>query len=298
MDKETLIKKWLNHDLTAEEHQAFKKLDDYSSLVKLHDAVNKFKAPDFDSTSVFDTISTEIHKKQKVQTNWVRPFLRVAALLAICFSIYYFTAPTNVRFATTTSEKTNLTLPDASTVTLNAKSTLTYNAKKWEDNRNLDLIGEAFFKVSKGEKFTVQTTQGNITVLGTEFNVNSRENLFKVTCYEGSVKVISDTNTQVLKPGDNFLILDGKFIATEEETFSKPNWLNNESKFNSLPFKFVLEEFERQYNMKIVSKTIDTNVLFTGGFTHNDMELALKSITLPLNIKYSIKNQLIELSRE
>ncbi|WP_250432916.1 FecR family protein [Hanstruepera flava] len=298
MDRETLIKKWLNHDLTTEERQAFEKLDDYSSLIKLHSAVNKFKAPDFDSTSVFDTISTEIQKKQKTKTNWVKPFLRIAAILAICFSVYYFAGSNDTRVATIASEKTELILPDASTVTLNAKSTLTYNAKKWEDNRNLNLIGEAFFKVTKGEKFTVQTAQGNITVLGTEFNVNNREGLFKVTCYEGSVKVISDIKTQVLKPGDNFLILDGKFIASEKETFSKPNWLNNESKFNSLPFKFVLEEFERQYNMKVVSKTIDTNVLFTGGFTHNDMELALKSITLPLNIKYSIKNQLIELSRE
>lgn len=298
MDKETLIKKWLNHDLATEEQQAFKALDDYNSLIKLNDSISKFKAPELDGDTVFENISKEISKKQSAKTNWIKPFMRIAAVLAICFSVYYFTTPTDTRVATITSEKTNLTLPDASMVTLNANSTLTYNAKTWEDDRDLDLNGEAFFKVTKGEKFTVHTNQGNIIVLGTEFNVNSREDLFTVTCYEGSVKVISDAKTSILKPGDSFLILDGKYIATEKETLRKPNWLNDESRFNSMPLKYVLKEFERQYNLKIDSKTIDTSILFTGSFTHKNKELALKSITLPLNIKYSIKNQLIELSRE
>lgn len=298
MDKETLIKKWLNHDLTPEEQRAFEALDDYENLVKLDGALHKFKAPELDSDYVFENISNHINKKQEVKTNWVKPILRIAAVLAICFSVYYFTTSTDTHIATLTSEKTNLTLPDASMVTLNSKSTLTYNDKKWEDNRNLDLKGEAFFKVTKGEKFTINTSQGNVTVLGTEFNVNSRDGLFNVTCYEGSVKVITDLKTDILKPGDNFLILDGKYIATEKETLRKPKWLNNESHFKSMPFKYVLKEFERQYNVTIDSKTIDTNVLFTGSFTHKNKDLALKSITLPLNIKYSIKNQLIELSRE
>lgn len=298
MDKETLIKKWLNHDLTAEELQAFKALDDYNSLIKLHGAISKFKAPELDGDTVFENISNQIRKKQSSKTNWVKPFLRVAAVLAICFSVYYFTTPTDTRVATITSEKTNLTLPDASMVTLNAKSTLTYNAKKWEDNRDLDLNGEAFFRVEKGEKFTVYTTQGNITVLGTEFNVISRKGIFNVTCYEGSVKVTSDIETTILKPGDVFLIIDGKIIATEKESYKKPTWLNNESSFNSMPYKYVLQEFERQYNVEINAKAIDQSALFTGSFTHQNKELALKSITLPLNIEYSIKNQLIELSRE
>lgn len=298
MDKDTLIKKWLNHDLTPKEQQAFEALDDYNNLVNLDSALHKFKAPEFDRDSIYENISNEIDKKQEVKTNWFKPFLRIVAALAICFSVYYFTTTTDTRIATITSEKTNLMLPDASMVTLNAKSTLTYNAKKWEDNRNLDLEGEAFFKVIKGEKFTVNTTQGNITVLGTEFNVNNRDGLFKVTCYEGSVKVTSGIKSSVLKPGDIFLILDGKYIATEKENLNKPKWLNNESGFVSMPLKYVLKEFERQYKLKIDSDSIDTNALFTGSFTHENKELALKSITLPLNIKYSIKNQLIELSSE
>ena len=298
MDKETLIKKWLNHDLTPEEQHAFEALDDYKNLVKLDDALNKFKAPELDSDSVFKNITHKTNNKQNNKINWIKPIFRIAAILAICFSVYYFTTSTETHIATLTSEKTNLTLPDASTVTLNSKSTLTYNDKKWDNNRNLDLIGEAFFKVTKGEKFTINTSQGNVTVLGTEFNVNNRDGLFSVTCYEGSVKVITNVKTRILKQGDNFLILDGKYIATEKETLTKPKWLNDESRFNSIPFKYVLKEFERQYGVTIDSKAIDENVLFTGSFTHNNKELALKSITLPLNIKYSIKNQLIELIRE
>lgn len=299
MEKETLIKKWLNNDLTAEEQRAFESLDDYKSLVKLQNALQKFKAPGFNSDETHDAISKQIGKKQKHKRNWVKPVLRIAALLAICFSIYYFTTNTEeTYYATNNSEKTNLTLPDASMVTLNAKSTLTYSTKNWDKNRALNLDGEAFFKVTKGEQFTVKTSQGSVTVLGTEFNVNNRKDIFNVTCYDGSVKVITDTKTSVLKPGDNFLILDGNYIANEKELLSKPDWLSNESKFNSMPYRYILQEFERQYNVTVNTKNIDTQVLFTGSFTHNDRELALKSITLPLNINYSIKNQQIELSRE
>jgi len=63
-------------------------------------------------------------------------------------------------------------------VVLNSKSTISFNKTDWKNNRQLTLDGEAYFKVEKGSTFTVNTNNGSVTVLGTQFNVNSTRRFF------------------------------------------------------------------------------------------------------------------------
>ena len=156
-----------------------------------------------------------------------------------------------------------------------------------------------FFKVAKGSKFSVITKEGRVTVLGTQFNVKQRDNYFEVICFEGSVGVDYKEKSVVLKPGYSFLIIDGNLYAKDLDIRLEPSWVDNESYFNSLPYKTVLSELERQYRISIETNNIDLAQLFTGTFKHDDLELALKSVTLPLNLKYQIKNDTtIVLERE
>ena len=297
MKREDLISKWLDNDLKDQEFEAFKKLEDYNDLVKLSNGVKAFKANDFDSSKELNRVLKTIHSTKK-QMHWLKPMLRVAAILAICCSLYYYTTTLNTTITTEFAQKTTIELPDASTVSLNAKTFLAYNKKSWKDERNIELDGEAFFKVAKGSKFNVITKAGKVTVYGTQFNVKQRDNYFEVICYEGVVGVTFNSQLTKLKAGDSFLIIDGKSIAKEKEEKAAPSWLNNESQFKSLPYKEVLAEFERQYDVTILTENIDTNQLFTGGFAHNHLEIALKSITLPLHLTYSKNNHTITLKRD
>jgi ferric-dicitrate binding protein FerR (iron transport regulator) len=297
MDKETLIKKWLDHELNAEELEAFKQLEDYEQLTKLSNSLKQFKAPEYNTSEELKAIMPKLQPKQK-QTSIMKQLLRVAAIVVLGFSIFYYTTTLDTTLTTDVAEKTTIELPDASLVTINAKSELTYNKNNWNKQRDISLIGEAYFKVTKGSSFNVKTSLGTVTVLGTQFKVKQRPNLFEVTCYEGSVKVVHQDQSSILKPGDSFLILDGKLITKEKETASNPSWLNNESYFKSMPLNYVLNEFERQFNLNFDAQHIDAQQLFTGSFTHNDVNVALKSITLPLNLKYRIKNNTIVLTRE
>lgn len=299
MKREDLIKKWLDNELNTQEFEAFKALEDYEALVKLSSATKRFKSPEFNTSEELNTVLHTINSAKQYSYNWLRPLLRVAAILTISFSVYYYTTTLDTNINTLAAQKTTVELPDASSVSLNAASTLTYNKKNWATIREVKLNGEAYFKVAKGSTFNVITSAGTVTVLGTQFNVKQRENFFEVVCFEGSVSVTYKTNTEILKPGDGFLIIDGKFIAKEKETKLKPSWINNESYFKSMSFAHVLHEFERQYNVTINSQNIDLEQLFTGSFVHNNKVLALKSITLPLNLNYSIENNnSIVLSRE
>ncbi len=298
MNKETLISKWLNNDLNDQELEAFKMLEDYDDLIKLNDSMQAFKANDYDTSSELENVLKTVNTTKKQARYWVKPFIRIAAILAICFSLYYYTTTIDTKITTEFAQKTTIELPDASSVSLNAKSLLAFNKNSWKNEREVTLEGEAFFKVAKGSSFHVLTKSGTVKVYGTQFNIKQRDNYFEVICYEGLVGVTYNSQEIKLKPGDSFLIIDGKQIAKEKEKRTTPSWLNNESTFKSLPYKEVIAEFERQYQVDITLLNIDTNQLFTGSFGHNNLEVALKAITLPLHVTYSKTNHTIILKRE
>ena len=298
MEREDLIKKWLDNNLNSQELEAFKQLEDFEELTRLDFALQQFKPVDFESDIELEKLNLTLKNKHKKQNNWRKPFLRIAAILAICLGSFYYTTTLDTNIATKFAEKENIVLPDNSQVKLNAKSTLAFNKNSWKDNRNLDLTGEAYFKVAKGSKFTVHTSVGDISVLGTEFNINTRNNLFEVICYEGSVKVAHANTIRILKPGESFLILDNKLVDKPKIRDTSPTWITNESTFYSMPYTQVIAELERQYNVTFSVNDIDTNQLFTGSFTHNNLDIALQVITTPFNLAYTINNKKISLKRE
>jgi len=300
MKREDLILKWLDNNLTTAELEAFKNLEDYNDLVKLSQAMRRFKTDDYNSDEALADLKTKLRTKQKakVKKNWLKPLLRIAAVLAIGFGTFYYTATQDTNFETLAAQKNTITLPDASTVTLNSLSSIRFNKNNWKENREIKLTGEGYFKVAKGATFSVQTTRGIVTVLGTEFSVKERNSNFEVVCYEGSVRVNYNAQSVVLKPTESYVIIDGEHIETESVSAASPLWLANESAFKSMPLRYVLSEFERQYNVTVNSKNIDTKQLYTGSFTHEDIDVALQAITLPLQLTFKKDSDIILLSSE
>ncbi len=296
MQREELIKKWLDHNLSSEEQKAFERLEDYKQIVRLNTSLQNFKAPDYSVDSELETVKNKLNKN--TQKQWLKPLLKLVAVLVVGFGVYYFTADDNVKIDTLIAQQKDVTLPDASSVKLNAVSELQYSHGNWDNTREVFLNGEAFFKVAKGAKFDVKTKNGIVSVLGTEFNVKQRNSVFEVTCFEGSVAVTYNNENITLKPGQKFAVIDGKIIANEKEKNRIPKWTANESSFSSRPLRLVINELQRQYDITVKLDDVDDSQLFTGSFTHNNLDLALKSITLPLGINYSKTNDVIVLKNE
>ena len=129
--------------------------------------------------------------------------------------------------------------------------------------------------------------------MGTEFNVKQREQLLEVECYEGQVAIFHSGQPIDLKAGHSFRLLNGVSQTGNIDT-QFPSWIEGVSSFTSVPFAQVLTEFERQYDITLVTE-IDTDMLFTGSFVHHDMALALKTITMPFKLNYSENNNQITL---
>jgi transmembrane sensor len=297
------ISKWLNNEMTDEELAAFRKTDDYQLYKNIVE-----EAENINLTSVNETVALQdfkarianrTKKKAKVISFNRGLTFKIAASIALLVGITYFLFNFNQEILKADfAENKSFILPDESSVTLNAVSQITYSKTSFKTNRQLKLDGEAYFSVKKGSTFNVKTEQGNIEVLGTKFNVKSRENSFKVFCYEGSVAVSHNNTKVVLTKGEGVqLTKNNTLMKLPKPETSAPLWLNNESEFMNEPYTEVLAEFERQFKVKIVSKSINTDVLFTGGFSNNDMDSAIKSITLPLNINYRLNDNEIILSK-
>jgi ferric-dicitrate binding protein FerR (iron transport regulator) len=292
MSQQEYIEKWLNNTLSEQERIAFEQTEDYRKLNKLSSALQSFKAPEFNTHHEFQRL--QLAKKSKpeakvVSMSWLKPLLRIAAVLIVMAGAYFiFLSDPTTTVKTLASQKKEVLLPDGSSATINAGSTLSFNASDWEQHRQVVLEGEAFFKVAKGSRFDVYTTAGSVTVLGTQFNVKSRNNFFEVICYEGKVQVESGDNSVKLFPGDKAGVVYGQWTTKALPIGEKPDWMFHESSFESVPFSEVLDEFERQYNVNISTKNVDKNQLFTGRFVHTDREKALQAITIPLNLTYTL----------
>jgi ferric-dicitrate binding protein FerR (iron transport regulator) len=292
MDKDILISKWLKNELTDAEMQAFKQLDDYELNVSIIENAKYFKAPEISNIEDFNTFKEHYYAKKKPYKKLygLNPFLKIAAVLIIGLGVYFtFFFNNTIQVQTLAGEKSTIELPDYSSVTLNAFSKIEYDKGQWSTKREIHLDGEAFFKVLKGSTFNVITTDGIVTVVGTQFNVKQRDHYFEVICYEGKVKVSSNGIERLLEIGDTYQLLEGNFL--ERKTVSTaPSWRENISIFEAIPLKEVLAELERQYNIEITYKNININRLFTGGFEHGNLGNALIAITKPMNLTYELSS--------
>jgi transmembrane sensor len=291
MKNEKYIEKWLNNSLSEEEQRVFENTADYHSLIKLDKALLKFKAPEYNVQSELARLNQRKEAVGKeVKVSWFQPMVRVAAVITMIIVGYLLIFSNSVTtIESAIAQKTELFLPDQSSVILNASSTISYDESKWDEQREVKLVGEAYFKVAKGSQFNVETTSGIISVLGTQFNVKLRENYFEVICYEGLVAVKSGNESIELPPNHMFRIINGEILTESNLKDTAPSWLIDESSFISVPLEQVIKEFERQYNVAITTNKVDLKQFFTGRFTHNDISLALKSISLPFNLTYELE---------
>ncbi|WP_370104223.1 FecR family protein [Winogradskyella sp.] len=298
MNKDNDILKWFNGEISTEEIKTMYPNEDFSQLEKASFYSKQFEVPRIDAQKALADFKTRSFKKDEpkvIPLNY-KTFLRVAAVLVVMLTSSYFLFFNSTKsYSTDIAETTTFNLPDDSEVILNAKSQLSFNKKDWKQDRTLTLDGEAFFKVTKGEKFTVNTDAGSIQVLGTQFNVKERVNYFEVKCYEGSVSVSYNSTASVLKPGKSIRVVNGEVSSVEDFTAQNPAWLNKESSFTNVPLWQVIDELQLQYDIKItVAKDVNTSELFSGSFTHSNKNVALQAVTIPLKLSYKINGNNVE----
>lgn len=296
MEEDYKLAKWLNGELTKEELTEFENSSDFAIYDKIKKYSTELKNPAFDQDKTLDKILQTKKQQEKsipLYTNW---YARIAAILVIFFGVGYFLMiPTTQKEIALKGQKNSFDLPDNSNVVLNADSEITFKKNNWEENRKLTLQGEAYFKVSKGKTFEVITNLGTVTVLGTQFNVKTRENRFDVVCYEGRVSVNYKNKEVIITKNQTVSFENGKQLDIPNTLNSLPSWLGNEIDFNKNQLNSIIKELERQYNVTIITNSNNNTQLFTGTIPTNNLQSALEIIssTYHLQTKKISTNQYI-----
>ncbi|WP_114939502.1 FecR domain-containing protein [Mucilaginibacter endophyticus] len=159
---------------------------------------------------------------RKMKPSW---WIGIAAsLLLICtvawLTISHYYDNRNIAFVKINSEaKTRTqTLPDGSVVTLNSHSTLIYPEKFTGTIRPVTMLGEAFFKVTpdKTKPFIIKVNGVTVRVVGTSFNVKSRDDKTQVIVETGIVNVSEKSRNVNLNPGEKVLVTKKDGLLAKE----------------------------------------------------------------------------------
>ena len=286
MEENYKLSKWLNNEMTAEELTEFQADKDFAIFEKIKKYSSELETPTFDDQKMLSKIITSPKKEVKTISLYKNWALRIAAIFVISIGIFFGAR----NFASYTEYASNGTqntfsLPDDSEVVLNSGSEIQYKKWNWDNNRSLNLDGEAFFKVAKGKKFEVNTSEGKVTVLGTQFNVKQRKNYFDVTCFEGKVKVNFGNNEFILTKGMSVAFRDGKALNIPLKSNAQPEWLSDEMVFYQESLPSIVAEFERHFNLELELNATGNGQLFTGTIPAKNSDTALQILCTTYHLK-------------
>ena len=288
-NNDTFLAQWLEGALSDTELKNRISDQDYNAFIKLRKALEVSDKLNASTKDSFTKIQEKIaNKKTPVRRLYTaRWSMGIAASILVIVGLFSVLSDTTVTHQTSFGEIKNIPLIDGTQVVLNSKSTISYNQTDWKNNRQLTLDGEAYFKVEKGSTFTVNTSNGSVTVLGTQFNVNSTTDFFDVVCYEGKVGVKTNTSEHILLPTNSIRKMNGNPSQPSVTQLLKPTWVDGESTFKSVPIKYVIKALEDQYNIKFDAASIDDTTIFSGSFPHNNQGVACTTVFDALGVKYN-----------
>lgn len=204
--------------------------------------------------------------------------------------------------------QTKMYLPDGTLVWLNAGSRISYSQGFGVNERNIHLIGEGYFEVTKSEKlaFAVMTDELTINVLGTKFNFNNYPDNEEasVSLVEGKVMArnnIRNGNDVNLMPNQKLFLnkKTGEMRISKMEAKRSTEWTNGNLFFDEEILPDIIKELERDYDVSITLADDSLKTFrFYGSFIKRDcrIEDILDMLASTGKIKYKVEGKQIELS--
>lgn len=161
-----------------------------------------------------------------------------------------------------------LKFSDGTEVILNAGSILRYPVDFAGDKREVELVGEAFFKVAKSDKpFLVRMGENNITVYGTQFNVYSRENHdLEIVLVEGSIGFKASNQKEIkIKPSQMVVrqFENGEIRVKEVNPKDYIMWVENMFVFKGQTLGRIMSELSIWYGVQIKVRPDQENTKLT-----------------------------------
>lgn len=270
---------------------------------------SQIEMPELKIERSYLALKSKIKNQRPTVSIRIYTFLKYVAILLIFFGagilsnkylpIFETTELNLTEIVVPSGQVAEVNLPDGSHVWLNAETRLSFNNSFTEKTRGVSLKGEAYFKVKKGKKpFIVSTKFGDITVLGTSFNVRAFENSnFQTTLVEGIVKYNNAQldKTVTLAPGQQMVLHENEKVDVHEvaNTNIYTSWKDGIIVFEKEPLRDVIQKLERHFAIRIeLQDKMLGDIRFTGSIENESLFEVMDYINKTKQIQYTFDKKL------
>lgn len=297
----------------------------FNRLKNIWDASNPaFDPSSIDIHSAKNKVLFQIKKEKQIvrRRTIIQLWQRVAAIIVLpllVYSIFIWSRYKNIEKSNYVTQEvvapigimSTIQLSDGSLVKLNSGSKLKYPAVFDNDQRIVELDGEAYFEVESDKKkhpFIVKTGQITVTATGTEFNVEaySIDSIVAVTLTEGVVDVSWDELHVELKPKER--IVYDKRTKIHNIYISDPYkwhaWKDGVMAFRNDPLDYVFKCLGQSYNVEFIVSSEIKDYTYYATFEDESLDEILSLLEKSAPIKYtrtrdeSGQKQIITVSRK
>jgi transmembrane sensor len=307
-------------DCTSQELSALKKwLSDPETHSEVENWLLEYWAssPEIDSITLIETVFRQIQEYEKEHQpksgfsvrRILKVYQKVAAFLlipviglGILFWVSQYNQPVGQYTETIAprGQKSQIVLADGTKVWLNSDTKIKYPGNFNKNQRDVYLDGEAFFEVAKNEHqpFVVHTSQVNVKVLGTKFNIKAYadESDIETSLFEGKINLVLNNSLaenpveKEVEPGQSLVYskADHQLVAKKIPQDEINGWKNNQLIFKDDTFSNLVRRLERWYDVKVVydEKQFNDRRLTVELYEGERLDRLMGIISLALSVDY------------
>lgn len=192
-----------------------------------------------------------------------------------------------------------ITLDDGTRVWMNSDSKLKYPVRFTGEERKVFLEGEAYFDVVKdGKPFIVNTSLGDIRVLGTSFDVKAyrQEKQMLATLVSGKISFQDGAENVELTAGEQIVVAEGKEIVKRQvDVMEYVGWKEGWYVFKNQPLETIMTDLCRWYGVAVFYQNAGLKqVTFTGNLRRYDtINTFMEVLKRTGDVKYNINGNTI-----
>jgi len=148
-----------------------------------------------------------------------------------------------------------VSLNDGTSIWLDEGSSLSYSRGFGESHRDIKLEGKAFFNVQRDESvpFNISTNDIAVSVLGTSFTIDTKNDNNTVAVKSGKVSVKANDKDLTLIANQKATLKNNDLIQSAIDN-TDLTWRNNKLSFQNAPIDQVIADINLFHNNKIVVK--------------------------------------------
>lgn len=228
---------------------------------------------------------------------WQKIAIAASVVSIISLAALFFlkkTSPESVKQLafTATDAQPQLKLSDSSIIMATSGSMITYPAVFAGAERLVTLKGEAYFDIThdKSKPFIITDNDVQIKVLGTTFNIQTKDTCTTTTVYTGKVTMYNQYGSIIIPAGNTGIYNRARHSFSLATTANKNaiSYVSRKFYFENETLTNIAGYLSKAYHEKIIIDHPQMGSLrLTGTFENESLEYIINVIAATLNIHYT-----------